>query len=525
MASPRRRRLVQRTTNNVASLPAPVGGWNARDALANMAPTDAVTLDNLFPGVSSVALRGGYANHATGMTGQVETLMTFNGGATDKMFAIASGSVYDVTSAGAVGAPVVTGLTNSRWESANITTSGGSFMYMANGVDSPRLYNGSTWTTITGVSTPAITGVTTSTLHSPTLFKNRMWFLQQDTLKAWYLPTSSVGGAANVLDLSAVARLGGSLVAMATWTIDAGYGVDDNLVFVTDQGEIIVYRGTDPSSAATWALIGIWVVGAPVADHRGLTKYGGDLLILTLDGLMPLASALQSSRLDPQVALSDKIQGAFAAATRTYKGNFGWAVLYNPLNNALIVNVPVGVGQQQQFVMNNITKAWCRFTGWPANSWTLLDSTPYFGGDGVVAKAWTTESGANGYADNGAAIATRALQAFNYFETRGVVKQFTRGRPTIYSNGTPAINIGINVDFQTADLVGPLSFSPTSYGLWDVGLWDQAIWGSDLVVSNNLVGLQGIGYCGAVNFNSSSKNLSLEWASTDIVYQLGWAGV
>ena len=122
MASPRRRRLVQRTTNNVASLPAPVGGWNARDALANMAPTDAVTLDNLFPGVSSVALRGGYANHATGMTGQVETLMTYNGGATDKMFAIASGSVYDVTSAGAVGAAVVSGLTNSRWEYANITT-------------------------------------------------------------------------------------------------------------------------------------------------------------------------------------------------------------------------------------------------------------------------------------------------------------------------------------------------------------------------------------------------------------------
>ena len=59
MASPTRRRLIQRTQANVASLPPPVGGWNARDALANMAPTDAVTLDNLFPGVSSVTLRGG----------------------------------------------------------------------------------------------------------------------------------------------------------------------------------------------------------------------------------------------------------------------------------------------------------------------------------------------------------------------------------------------------------------------------------------------------------------------------------
>jgi len=518
MASPVRRRLIQRTSNNVASLPAPVGGWNARDSLANMAPTDAVTLDNLFPGVSSVGLRGGYQNHVTGITGQVETLMTYNGGSTDKMFGIAGGNIYDVTTAGAVGAAVVSGLTNSRWEYVNITTSGGSYLYAANGVDAPRLYDGSSWTAITGASTPAITGVTTTTLVVPTLFKNRLWFIQKDTLKAWYLPTASVGGAANVLDLSSVARNGGTLIAMATWTIDAGYGVDDNLVFVTDQGEIIVYRGTDPSSASTWALIGVWQVGAPIS-RRCVAKYGGDLLVITLDGLIPLASALQLSRLDPQVALSDKIQGAFAAATRQYKGNFGWGLLYNPLNNALIVNIPVSTGAQQQFVMNNITKAWSRFTGWYANCWALLDDTPYFGTNGVVAKAWTTD-----YADNDMAIPTRALQAFNYFETRGVIKYFTRGRPTIYSNGAPAISIGVNVDFQTADIVGALSFSPTAYGLWDTGLWSQALWGSDTVVTNNFVGLQGIGYCAAVNFNSSSKNLTLEWASTDIVYQLGWAG-
>jgi len=523
MASPVRRRLIQRTSNNVASLPAPVGGWNARDSLANMAPTDAVTLDNLFPSVSSVLLRGGYVEHATGMSGQVETLMTYNGGSNDKMFAIVGGNIYDVTSAGAVGAAAVSGLTNSRWEYANITTSGGSYLYAANGVDKPLLYDGSTWTAIDGSSSPAITGVTTTDLHNPTLFKNRMWFVQNDTLKAWYLPTASVGGVANVLDLSSVARNGGKLIAVATWTIDAGYGVDDNLVFITDQGEIIVYRGTDPSSASTWALIGVWQVGSPIS-RRCVTKYGGDLLVLTLDGLIPLASALQSSRLDPQVALSDKIQGAFAAATRQYKNNFGWGLLYNPLNNALVVNIPISVGQQQQFVMNNITKAWCRFTGWYANCWTLLNDTPYFGTDGVVAQAWTTGSGTSGYADNNAAISARALQAFNYFETRGVIKYFTRGRPTIYSNGQPAISIGVNVDFQTADIVGPLSFSPTAYGLWDVGLWGQALWGSDTVVSNNFTGLQGIGYCAAVNFNSSSKNITLEWASTDIVYQLGWAG-
>jgi hypothetical protein len=523
MASPVRRRLVQRTTNNVASLPAPVGGWNARDSLANMAPTDAVTLNNLFPGVSSVSLRGGYKKHATGMTGQIESLLVYNAATVDKMFAAVGGNIFEVTTAGAVAAAKVTGLSNSRWEFTNITTSGGGYLYAANGADKPLLFDGTTWTPIDGASTPAITGVTTTSLIQPTLFKNRMWFIQKDTLKAWYLPTASVGGAAQVLDLSSVAHLGGTLIAMASWTIDAGYGVDDNLVFVTDQGEVIVYRGTDPSSASTWALIGVWIVGAPIS-RRCLQKYGGDLLILTLDGLIPFASALQSSRLDPQVSLSDKIQGAFAAAARAYKNSFGWALLYNPLNNALMVNIPTGTSGQEQFVMNNITKAWCKFTGWNANCFALLNDKPYFGGDGYVAECWTTASGSGGYNDDGIAISTQALQAFNYFETRGVIKYFTRGRPTIYSNGQPTINIGMNVDFQTNADLGALSFVATQYGLWDVGLWNQAVWGADVIITNNFVGIQGIGYCGGLVFNSSSKNVSLEWASTDVVYQLGWAG-
>jgi hypothetical protein len=517
-----RRRLVQQARANVASLPAPVGGWNARDSLANMAPTDAVQLVNFFPSVSNVNLRGGYTKHATGLPDDVETLMTYAGGATDELWAISDGGIYDVTSAGAVGAAAVSSLTNSRWEYTNVTTAGGNYLYAANGVDKPLLYDGSIWTAIDAVSSPAITGVTTTTLTQPTLFKNRMWFIQKDTLKAWYLPTSSIGGAAQVLDLSAVARLGGTLIAMAAWTIDAGYGVDDNLVFITDQGEVIVYRGTDPASASTWALIGIWIVGSPIGN-RCLMKYGGDLLVLTLDGLIPLASALQSSRLDPQVALSDKIQGAFAAAASAYGSNFGWCLLYNPKNNALIVNVPVSDGAQEQFVMNNITKAWCKFTGWNAFHFALLNDEPYWGGATFVAKAWTT--GTLGYTDDTSNIFGQVLQAFNYFETRGVKKIFTRARPAIFSNGTPSITVGINVDFNIQDNVAPLSFTPPTVGVWDVGLWDTAVWGSDLEIQNNWQGVTGVGYCGAIQLQSSSNKLNIQWASTDVVYQLGWAGI
>ncbi|NDC10136.1 MAG: hypothetical protein EBZ75_12510 [Oxalobacteraceae bacterium] len=487
-----------------------------------MAPTDAVQLDNYFPGVSNVVLRGGYVKHATGFPDDVETLMTYSGGTSDQLWAVSDGKFYNATAAGAIGAAAVSGLTNSKWEYTNVTTAGGNYLYAANGVNTPYLYNGTNWTSITGVSTPAITGVTTTNLNSPTLFKNRVWFIQKDTLKAWYLPTSSVGGAAQVLDLSSIARLGGVLVSMASWTIDAGYGVDDNLVFVTDKGEVIVYRGTDPSSASTWALIGVWIVGAPIGT-RSLMKYGGDLLVLTLDGLIPMASALQSSRLDPNIALSDKIQGAFATAAAAYKDNFGWCMLYNPKNNALIVNVPVREGAQEQFVMNNITKAWCRFTNWNAFHFGLLDDTPYFGAANFVAKAWTV--GSTGYIDDTSNINGKILQAFNYFETRGVKKIFTRARPSIFSNGTPSVRVGINVDFNISDNVAPISFSTPLTALWDSALWNTAVWGSDLEIQNNWQGVTGVGYCGSIQFQSSSNKLAIQWASTDVVYQLGWAGI
>lgn len=514
-------RMVQGPLTRVDSLPAPVGGWNARDPLANMAPVDAVQLTNYFPNVASCELRGGSAVWATGMSGEVESLFVYNGASTSKMFASDSNgkSFYDVTLAGAVGAPVVSGLTNARWEHANISTPGGHFMYTVNGFDKPRLYDGATWTAIDGASVPAITGVTTSNLSNVLLFKNRLWFIERNTLKAWYLPTLSIGGAAQALDMSAFAVEGGVLVDMIAWTLDAGTGVDDMLVFITNQGEVIVWRGTDPASSGSWALAGIWKLGAALGQ-RCLFKYGGDALMLTLDGLLPLAEALQSSQLDPRVALTDKIQGAISSASDTFQNNFGWQILYYPKRNALWLNVPMGNGQQQQYVMNQITKAWCNFTGWPSNCWELFKDEPYYGTTGAVHHAWDLT-----YGDRGAGIPGTGVQAFNYFEMRGVEKYFTRARPNILTTGQPAIGMGLAVDFNVNQSPPPIAFAPVNYGAWDIGAWDVALLGQNLTIQNNWLGVAGIGYCAAPFFRSMSSGVQIQWASTDIVFQAGWPGI
>ena len=128
-----------------ASLPAPTGGWNARDVLGEMQPNDAVALVNFFPGTTSVMQRLGYSRWATGIAGQVETLFSYASGTSRKLFAVAGGSIYDCTALGAVGAAAVTALTNSRFQYVNMTTPGGSYLLAVNGADKMRNFDGTTW--------------------------------------------------------------------------------------------------------------------------------------------------------------------------------------------------------------------------------------------------------------------------------------------------------------------------------------------------------------------------------------------
>lgn len=506
--------MKRRIASEMRSLPAPVGGWNARDAVANMKETDAVVLDNFFPTASDVIGRKGYSNHMTGFAAPVESLLVY-ATTSEKLFACAGTAIYNATAAGAVATAEVTGLTNSRWQHVNITTAGGSFMYAVNGVDKPLLYDGTNWTPIDNASTPAITGVTTTTLKDVTLFKNRLWFAQDNTLTAWYLPTDSVGGTASPLALSGVAKRGGEIVSIGTWTLDAGEGMDDHWVAITSEGEAIVYKGTDPSSATTWALVGVWNLGAPIGQ-RCLMKYAGDILLLCVDGIMPLSRALVNERIAANVGITDKIQSAMTAAAVNYASYFGWQMVHYPKGNMLILNVPTenDGDNPHQYVMNTTTGAWCRFTGLDAQCWAIFNDEPYFGGDTTVRRFWNT------FSDNATNINGRALQAFSYFGRRGVLKHFKMARPVLSSAGRPAVRAGINVDFDTTALAGSVTFSPITTATWDVSVWDVALWGGDLTVIKDWQTMGRVGMAGAINMITSSQ-IELHWMASDFIYEPG----
>lgn len=496
------------------SLPAAVGGWNARDPLAAMDPRDAIVMDNWFPGTAEISVRKGSAEHVTGIGAQVESLMPYNSASASTLFAAAGTAFYNVTSAGAVGAAVVSSLTNARWYHVNMRTAGGVYLYAANGVDAPRLWDGSSWVAVTGASSPAITGPTTTTLVYPFMWKRRLWFVQAASMSAWYLPVDSIGGAASEINFGPLFKEGGYLVAGTAWTLDAGDGVDDYLALITSKGEVAIYQGTDPASASTFALRGVFRIAPPIG-RRCFARVGGDVVVITRDGFVTLSQALLSDRVTTKGSISDKIRNAVSTASALYSSTFGWECVPYPDGPALIFNIPVAAGSQQQYVVNTITGAWCRFTGWAANCFGVLSDVLYYGGNGVVYKAWT------GYVDVSAAIQGDVMQAYNYFGTPGLQKHFKMARPILVTDGAPAINMAMNVDFEDAQPTAPISVAATTAGVWDSSVWDGAVWGGDPSVKRDWQGIGNIGAAGSLRLRSSTAGIQTRWTATDLIYEVG----
>jgi hypothetical protein len=403
---------------------------------------------------------------------------------------------------------------------------------------SPAQYNGTFTITRTGASTftyamataPAtdattvgtytvlfaITGVDSSTFVHVNLFKNFLFFVQENSMSAWYLPVGQIAGVAEELNFGGIARMGGFLQAMGTWTIDAGQGADDYAVWVTNNGEAIVYNGTNPDAAETWALKGVWQLGQTF-NRRCFLKWAGDLLLLTQEGLVPLASALQSSRLDPRINLTDKIFYAISRAANLYQNNFGWQINYFAEQNMLIINVPSTEGVQQ-YCMHTISKAWCSFSNINAKCWELSYDQMYFGGNGFVGRFWDS------YSDNGNNINADVQQAYSYFDSAGQQKRFTMIRPIFQTdNGLPAILVGINTDFDAQNSLGAVSFNAVSstLGVWDTAQWDEDVWGGNLSLTKLWQGVTGLGYSGGIVMKIASQGIDVFWVSSDYVMERG----
>lgn len=477
---------------------APTGGWDASSPLAAMPKDRAVELVNWFPQPGYIEVRRGCNYQAWDLvsdTTPVVSLMPWAGMASaGKLFAGAGTVIYDVTNEG-IGTSSDTGWTNTQFQWVNFVNSAATYLYVVNGVDAPKHYNGSAW------AAPSISGVTPANLIHINAHKKRLWFVEVNTTKAWYLATDAIAGSATSFELGSLFKQGGYLMAMATWTRDGGSGSDDYAVFISSRGEAAVYQGTDPANASTWALVGVFQCPAPIG-RRCFANYGADLALLTVEGVFPCSQLFAVDQSQARgVALSQNIQTAFNEVARDNKDLFGWEICVYPRGTRMIVNVPnTEFDDSSQYVMNTLTGAWAKFEGQHANCWAVFRDKLYFGGnDGAVYEADT------GSADVATPISAVAQCAYQPFSSPGTLKHFTALQALITSSQGTQPSLGISVDFnETTDMSTSSSVGSMGIAKWDVAEWDDDEWAGTLQNTNNWISIPALGRFASVKITSQT---------------------
>jgi hypothetical protein len=518
--------------SNPISIPPPIGGLNVKDALGAMSRTDAIVLTNWIPQQYGVRCRKGYKEHAIGLGGEVLSMCVYQPNRqianSYQLFGITNNGIFDVTDP--TNLPVssfsLSGATDAgRFSSTMFTNSAGAFLLACSQAGGYFTYDGIGWQQrASGTESGYIDNVDPNSLVFVTSWKRRVWFVERDSTNAWYLPTDQITGAAVKFELGPFVKHGGRLAFITNWTIDAGEGIDDLIVFAFEGGDILIYKGTNPDSADSFGLVGSYYIGQLPIGRRGYGAFGGDVLIISELGLQPLSYVTrggQSILRTESTDYLDKIQPRVAEYVSQLAEYDGWEIMLYPRENLLLVNIPPGPTiLKQQFAMYTNTNQWCMFEDVPIVSAVVAADSFWFGtSDGRVCQGFT------GYFDNvpygqstGNGITGVIQPAYSYFGSSGIHKQFHLLRPTFLSSDQPGVSAAIMVDFNSPLLSNAPVSAVAKGSAWDVALWDQGIWNGALNRFADWIGLEGIGFAGSPYIVTNCTGDTL-LVSLDIIFE------
>lgn len=521
---------VQDSANKVASVPAPIGGLNARDSIVAMPETDAIVLQNWWPQPYGCTVRLGTRKWATTIPATVNSLASWaNTDGVQKMFAWAGASMYDVSLTGPVGAPIITTLSSDIWESVNLTNSAGNHLIALNGQDDGIIFP------VAGVATRIVAGdgiapqtwagIDPRDAVCPTVHQHRLWVVKKNTAEGWFLPPDAVQGTFLKYDFGPLFSRGGFLQFLCTWTLDDGSGATDHLIAVSSRGEAVVYAGTDPEDDTKWSLRGVYFIGAPVAGRRAFAKAAGDMYITTQQGIVSMSSALTSTKVTQaeDKLVSDKVKFLLSELISNYSSLFGWDLKYFPKFNMLILNVPsVSAGGNVQLACNQITGAWTEFRAMDASCWLSYGSSPMFADhDGNILTAWTGNvDNADPDGENGTTILAAAQQAYTYAGAPATQKQVGMYRPVFMVSNLISFASNIQYDFTLDPLTASSPVPITYSSLWGVGTWGVSTWGGGSFVQKQWVQANGMGVAASLRIVTQTQSEVL-WVATDYSFISG----
>jgi hypothetical protein len=357
----------------------------------------------------------------------------------------------------------------------------------------------------------------------PIVFKSRIWFVEKNTARAWYMATGpAISGNATKFYFGHRFTAGGYLVGLWAWNFSgAGSGPDDLLVAVSSGGDVLIYQMSDPADPTTTKIKAQVNLGGLPKYRRIATDFGGDLLFLTKTGIVPLSRLVAGViENDETSKTSFKISNLFNRTMVEKSALHGWSIVRHPEDNALIVTYPTTDGANtQQFAQAQATKGWSIYEDLPMFSSAVWGGKLYFGtADGRVCVN-------DGYVDgrilaDSSAFTDITFQVIPGFSGDGRTIQGQECRTHwLVDGGAVAFNIAARYDFDLTPADAPGASSSGSGG-WDSGTWDGTTWGGDYAAVGYLRGLTGMGHHLSVAIKGKARSRTV-LVGIDLRFTLG----
>lgn len=530
------RRQPQRESARLVPLPAPVGGMTSLVPGSAMPPGKCTLGVNLIPGELGLRTRLGGREWVTGLDGPALSSLPFQGSSAgnNRQFYTTATGIWDCSSSTNAPTQVLTfasaaGAAGHGVCHAVVNAAGTHFLLYTDEVNGYHVYSeaSSTWTKIAmGGGATQVSGVDPAKFVFVTVWGNRVWFVERDSAAAWYLDVSAIYGAATKFNFGSKFRAGGPLVGLWSWTAGDGGtgGLSDRLVAVSGGGDVVIYEGYDPADASKISISGVWSVGAVPAGRQIATTWGGDLLVLSTLGLIPLSRLTSgTTQADPGQYATADVAHLFAAYANAHRSERGWGLAMHPGDNALVVLIPTGGAAPLQLVMSLATRGWYVYRDLPMSCAAPWDGKMYFGtADGRVLVCDSDVDGVTlADPDSYTPIQFQLLSFFTNFGSPRQ-KRVHLIRPRFRTGGaSPTVRAAARYDWDTSELATVIEARVAGgAGSWGSAVWGTSKWGGDSVPMKRTAGACGIGQFIAIALRGTAQS-RVTLISIDVMFDEG----
>ncbi len=496
----------------IVEIPTAQRGLNIKDNLDQMSIEYSFQMDNIIPEETADRVRKGSEKISTKAT---ETLIGFNVVPNQAVLGANDNSIYSINLGNGTTTNLNTGFTSSDWIQSYFTDgAGNSNVFVCNGEDTPqRIFNDGTLQSVDfgfTVPTGSGSGLDLQDLNYPLNFKNRMYFVEKETSNLYYGDVQAISGELTQFSVAGFVNDGGSISAIANWTQDAGQGVDNLLAIFTTEGEVLIYQGTSPE-ASDWQLRGNYRISRPIG-RRNNTSLGGDLIVITEQGYLPLSVVLNQDRAN-RVNISDKINPIVKGKDFTKN----WSIHWFSKEGWILINAPSSTSRYkyEQHIYNSQTGGWCRFVGMDALNWLAQEDRLFYCSSTGIYEANVNST------DNGESITYINQRAYSKLNGERL-KQPLRIKPRYKSiGGQLDSNVRYGIDFKLGLKQTLVSTGSGISSYWDESIWDESFWSDENVVEQfKSTSYSRGGYYVSVGVFGETS-VDLEFYSTELLYRRG----